>query len=55
MTKFARRSQSAEADLQDIAYNVAIIDGRLHTAERLIDELVNQADNLARTSQDAAS
>lgn len=50
MTKYARRSQSAETDLQDIAYKVAIVDGRLQTAERLIDELIDQANNLARTS-----
>jgi plasmid stabilization system protein ParE len=33
-----------------LAYQIAIIDGRIMAAERLIDELIDQAENLARTS-----
>ncbi len=50
MTKFARRSGSAELDLQELAYQIAVVDGRMLTAERVIDELIAQTDNLARTS-----
>ncbi len=50
MTKQARRSNAAELDLQELAYQIAIIDGRIMAAERLIDELIDQAENLARTS-----
>jgi plasmid stabilization system protein ParE len=48
--KLAVRSESAEADLREIAFQVAVMDGRVETAERLIDELIEQAENLARTS-----
>ena len=50
MTKIARRTESAENDLLEIAYQIAVVDGRLETAERLIDELIDQANSLAQTS-----
>ena len=50
MNKSARRSKAAEYDLQELAYQIAVIDGRMMTAERLIDELIEQAGNLAKTS-----
>lgn len=51
MKKLAVRSESAEADLREIAYQVAVMDGRIETAERLIEELIDQAENLASTSE----
>lgn len=50
MNKSVRRSKAAEHDLQELAYQIAVIDGRMTTAERLIDELIEQAGNLAKTS-----
>ncbi len=50
MNKSARRSNAAEHDLQELAYKIAVVDGRMLTAERMVDELIEQAENLARTS-----
>jgi len=43
-----RRTQLAEHDLQNIAFRVAIADGRPEAADRIIDELVEQCDRLAQ-------
>jgi len=42
-----RRTQLAEQDLQNIAYRVAIADGRPAAVDRIIDELIEQCDRLA--------
>ena len=47
----ARRTEAAERDLRDIAFYVAFNDHRPQTADRIIDELITQADNLARLSK----
>jgi plasmid stabilization system protein ParE len=46
----ARRSESAERDLQDIAFHVAFTERRPLTADRIIDELIAQAEKLAQLS-----
>jgi plasmid stabilization system protein ParE len=50
----ARRSEAAERDLQDIAFHIAFTDRRPLTADRIIDELVAQANDLARLSPSTA-
>lgn len=47
----ARRTEAAEQDLRDIAFHIAAIDGRPQTADRIIDELIDKADTLARLSR----
>lgn len=46
----ARRSEAAERDLRDIAYHVAFRDRRPLTADRIIDELIAQAEKIAELS-----
>jgi plasmid stabilization system protein ParE len=46
----ARRSEAAERDLQDIAFHVAFRERRPLTADRIIDELIAQAEKLAQLS-----
>ena len=46
----ARRSEAAERDLQYIAFHIAFADRRPLTADRIIDELVAEADDIARLS-----
>ena len=46
----ARRSAAAERDLQDIAHHIALEDGRPIAADRVIDTLVGQAEEIARLS-----
>lgn len=48
---FARRSEAAERDLQDIAFRIAFEEQRPLTADRLIDELIGQAERLADLSR----
>ncbi len=47
----ARRTEAAERDLREIAFQVAFTDNRPLTADRIIDELIEQADTLARLSE----
>lgn len=47
----ARRTEAAERDLQDIAFYIASSDQRPEAADRIIDELVAQADSLAQSSK----
>ena len=47
----ARRTEAAEGDLREIAFQIAFTDGRPLTADRIIDELINQADTLAQSSK----
>lgn len=49
----ARRTKAAECDLQEIAYHIAFTDHRPLTADRVIDELIAQADKLADLSTTA--
>ena len=49
----ARRTEAAERDLQDIAFQIAVADGRPATADRVIDELIEQCDQLARLASTA--
>ena len=49
----ARRSDAAERDLRDIAFHIAFKDRRPLTAERIIDELIAQAERLAQLSMTA--
>lgn len=46
----ARRTESAERDLRDVALHIAFTDNRPLTADRIIDELIEQADTLAQLS-----
>jgi plasmid stabilization system protein ParE len=46
----ARRSEAAERDLQDIAFQIAFRDGHPVTADRIVDELIAQAEKLAQLS-----
>ncbi|NUQ63718.1 MAG: type II toxin-antitoxin system RelE/ParE family toxin [Pirellulales bacterium] len=46
----ARRSEAAERDLQDIAFHIALVERRPATADRIIDELIAQAEKLAELS-----
>ena len=46
----ARRTDAAESDLRDIAFHIAFKEHRPLTADRIIDELVEQSDKLARLS-----
>ena len=46
----ARRTEAVEHDLRDIAFQIAVRDQRPLTAERLIDQLIEQAETLARLS-----
>jgi plasmid stabilization system protein ParE len=46
----AQRTEAAEQDLRDIAFHVAVIDNRPLAADRIIDELIEKADTLARLS-----
>jgi plasmid stabilization system protein ParE len=47
----ARRTAAAEADLQDIAFQIAVRDQRQVTADRVIEELIQQCEQLARNSK----
>ena len=49
----ARRTEAAERDLQDIAYHIALKDGRPLTADQIVDELIGQAEKIARLSASA--
>ncbi len=49
----ARRSEAAERDLQDIAFRIAFHEQRPLTADRMVDELVGQAERLAELSTNA--
>lgn len=46
----ARRTAAAEADLQEIAFQIAVRDQRPVTADRVIEELIQQCEQLARNS-----
>jgi plasmid stabilization system protein ParE len=46
----ARCSEAAERDLQDIAFHIAFRDGHPVTADRIVDELIAQAEKLAQLS-----
>lgn len=48
---YARRTASAEADLQETAIQIAIRDRRPATADRIIDELIGQCERLAQYSE----
>ena len=47
----ARRSEAAERDLQEIAFQIAVRDHRPLVAERIVDELTAQAERLAQLSK----
>ena len=47
----ARRTESAEADLQEIAFQIGLLSRRPNVADKIIDELIDQANNLAINSQ----
>ena len=46
----ARRSEAAERDLQDIAFHIALSERRPLAADRIVDELIAQAEKLAQLS-----
>lgn len=50
----ARRTESAEADLQEIAFQIAVRDQRPATADRAIDELIERCERLAQYSEHSA-
>lgn len=50
----ARRTEAAERDLRDIAFHIGVVDNRPVTADRVIDELIEKADALARLSRSSA-
>jgi plasmid stabilization system protein ParE len=43
----AYRTETADNDLRDIAYQIGVESGRPLTAERIIDELIDSCDHLA--------
>jgi plasmid stabilization system protein ParE len=49
----ARRTEAAERDLQDIAFQIAFSHRRPSTADQIIDELIEQADRLGQLSKNA--
>jgi len=49
----ARRTDTAERDLRNIAFHIAVTDKRPITADRIIDELIEQCETLARLSTTA--
>lgn len=51
MTRIARRTESAEQDLRNIAFQIALADNRPLTADRIIDELIERVEMLARLSE----
>jgi plasmid stabilization system protein ParE len=46
----AYRTQAADNDLRDIAFQIGVESGRPSTAERIVDELVDCCDQLAGVS-----
>lgn len=54
MMPFARRTEAAEDDLRDIGFQIAFADKRPLTADRIIDELIGQAEKIARFSETSA-
>ena len=46
----ARRTEAAERDLQDLAFHIAMREQRASAADRIIDELIAQAENIAELS-----
>jgi plasmid stabilization system protein ParE len=50
----ACRTQAAEEDLQEIAFQIGLLSRRPNVADKIIDELIEQANNLAITSQIAS-
>ena len=51
----ARRSDAAERDLREIAFRIALEEQRPRVAERVIDELIGQAERLAQLSSTTVS
>jgi len=45
--RLARRTEAAERDLQEIAFQIAVRDGRPIVADRIIDQLVGECQMLA--------
>lgn len=48
MMLLARRTEAAEDDLRDIEFQIAFNDQRPLTADRIIDELIGQAEKIVR-------
>ncbi|MFO7907513.1 MAG: hypothetical protein R6U98_33000 [Pirellulaceae bacterium] len=51
----ARRSDAAERDVREIAFRIALEELRPRVAERVIDELIGQAERLAQLSSTTVS
>ncbi len=51
--RLARRTEAAERDLQEIAFQIAFRDGRPIVADRIIDQLVGECQMLADTGRDS--
>ena len=51
--RLARRTEAAERDLQEIAFQIAVRDGRPIDADRIIDQLVGECQMLADTGRDS--
>jgi plasmid stabilization system protein ParE len=49
----AQRTEAAQRDLESIAFQIALRDRRPATADRIIDELIAQCDELARLAETA--
>ena len=47
----AYRTNSADADLRNIAYQIGVASGRPLTAEKIVDELIDRCEDLAETSR----
>jgi plasmid stabilization system protein ParE len=47
---YARRTEAAQHDLESIAFQIAVRDHRPLVADRIIDELIEQTDKLAKLS-----
>ena len=51
--RLARRTEAAERDLQEIAFHIAVRDGRPIVADRIIDQLVGECQMLAEIGRDS--
>jgi len=46
----AQRTAAAQRDLEEIGFQIAVVDGRLEVAEKILQKLVSQCDLLAKCS-----
>ncbi len=49
--RIARRTNAAESDLEEIAFYIGVAEHSPATADRIIDELIDKCDEIARLSE----